>query len=302
MENQPANSEKGGNIKPARSKTPVILFVTTAILATALIAVGILYFVQKNNMVEMENVLTEEKDSLANELVLLMHGYDTLKTNNDTLNAKLVEEQEKIERLLSINASNAQLIRTYKKEIGTMRDIMKSYIVQIDSLNTRNKLLVAENIEIKEQISRFEQSNQELSKVREELSTKVEIASVIQAKDIRPTPLNQRRKETDRISRMVNLMVCFTLRENAIVEAGSKTIYMRVLRPDSLLVTVSPDNVFQAGGENLIYTESRTVDYLNQDVEVCIYVDNNGDFIEGTYSVELYLEGELIGTGSFMLK
>lgn len=302
MENRPVNSEEGKSVKPSRSKTPVILFVTAAILATALIAVGVLYFVQKNNMAEMEKVLTEEKDSLANELVLLMHGYDTLMTNNDTLNARLAEEQEKIERLLSINASNAQLIRTYKKEIGTMREIMKSYIVQIDSLNTRNKLLVAENIEIKEQINRFEQSNQELSKVREELSTKVEIASVIQAKDIRPTPLNQRRKETDRISRMVNLMVCFTLRENAIAEAGSKTVYMRVLRPDSLLVTVSPDNVFQAGDEDLIYTESRTVDYLNQDIEVCIYVDNNGDFIEGTYSVELYLEGTLIGTGSFMLK
>ena len=286
MENQPANSNQDNTVKPVRSKTPVILFVTAAILATALIAVGVLYFVQKNNMVEMEKVLTEEKDSLANELVLLMHGYDTLKTNNDTLNAKLVEEQEKIERLLSINASNAQLIRTYKKEIGTMREIMKSYIVPIDSLNTRNKLLVAENLEIKEQISRVEQSNQELSKVREELSTKVEIASVIQAKDIRPTPLNQKRKETDRVSRMVTLMVCFTLRENEIAEAGSKTVYMRVLRPDSLLVTISPDNVFQAGDDNLIYTESRTVDYLNQDVEMCIYVDNTGDFIEGTYLVQ----------------
>jgi ribosomal protein L21 len=302
MDNKPVNSEQGNIVNPTKSKTPVILFVTAAVLATALIAVGVLYCVQKNNMVEMEKVLTEEKDSLANELVLLMHGYDTLKTNNDTLNAKLVEEQEKIERLLSINASNAQLIRTYKKEIGTMREIMKSYIVQIDSLNTRNKLLVAENLEIKEQINRVEQSNQELSKVREELSTKVEIASVIQAKDIRPTPLNQKRKETDRVSRMVNLMVCFTLRENAIAEAGSKTVYMRVLRPDSLLVTISPDNVFQAGDDNLIYTESRTVDYLNQDVEMCIYVDNNGDFIEGTYSVELYLEGALIGTGSFMLR
>jgi ribosomal protein L21 len=302
MENKPVNNEQGNIVNPAKSKTPVILFVTAAVLATALIAVGVLYFVQKNNMVEMEKVLTEEKDSLANELVLLMHGYDTLKTNNDTLNAKLIEEQEKIERLLSINASNAQLIRTYKKEIGTMREIMKSYIVQIDSLNTRNKLLIAENLEIKEQINRVEQSNQELSKVREELSTKVEIASVIQAKDIRPTPLNQKRKETDRVSRMVNLMVCFTLRENAIAEAGSKTVYMRVLRPDSLLVTISPDNVFQAGDDNLIYTESRTVDYLNQDVEMCIYVDNNGDFIEGTYSVELYLEGALIGTGSFMLR
>ncbi|MEZ5010884.1 MAG: hypothetical protein R2744_04450, partial [Bacteroidales bacterium] len=131
---------------------------------------------------------------------------------------------------------------------------------------------------------------------------KVEIARVIQAKEIYPSPLNKKRKETDRVDRMVNLMVCFTLRENPIAEAGAKTVFMRVMRPDSLLVTISPDNIFEYNGENLIYTESRTVDYLNQDVEMCIYVDNNGDFIPGTYSVELFLEGEKIGTGSFMLK
>lgn len=302
MENHSINHEKEKNIKPVREKAPVILFVTAAVLATALIAIGVLYFVQKNKMVEMERVLTEEKDSLANELVLILHGYDTLKTNNDTLNAKLVLEQEKIERLLSINASNTQLIRTYKKEIGTMREIMKSYIVQIDSLNTRNKILVAENLQIKEQISLVEQSNKELSKDRETLSSKVEIASVIQAKDVYPSPLNKKRKETDRVDRMVNLMVCFTLRENAIAEAGSKTVFMRVIRPDALLITISPDNIFKYGDDNLIYTESRTVDYLNQDIEMCIYVDNNDDFIKGAYQVELYLEGALIGTGSFILK
>ena len=302
MENQSINSGEGKNIKPVREKTPIILFVTAAVLATALIVIGILYFVQKNHMVEMEKVLTEEKDSLANELVLILHGYDTLKTNNDTLNAKLVQEQEKIEKLLSVTASNAQLIRTYKKEIGTMREIMKSYIVQIDSLNTRNKILVAENLQIKEQITKVEQSNQELSKDRAVLSSKVEIASVIQAKNIYPSPLNKKRKETDRVDRMVNLMVCFTLRENAIAEAGSKTVFMRVIRPDALLITISPDNIFKYGDDNLIYTESRTIDYLNQDIEMCIYVDNNGDFIKGAYQVELYLEGALIGMGSFTLK
>jgi len=298
-QNQPGEVK---NPLPPKKKAPVGLFVLTGILVTALAAVVVMYFVQKNNMIEMEMILTEEKDSLANELVLLMHGYDTLKTNNDTLNAQLVLEQEKIKRLLSINASNAQLIRTYKKEISTMRDIMKSYIVQIDSLNTRNKLLLAENIQMRDQVTRVEQTNQELSKVKEELSSKVEIASVIQAKDIYPSPLNKKRKETDRVDRMVNLMVCFTLRENPIAEAGTKTVFMRVIRPDGLLVTISPDNIFQYQEENLIFTESRIVDYLNQDIEMCIYVDNNGDFIQGTYTVELYLEGELIGIGGFLLK
>ncbi len=285
-----------------KKKSPVGLFVLAGILAIALIGMIVSYFIQKNNMIEMEQILTEEKDSLTHELVLMIEAYDTLKSDNDTLNAQLTIEQEKIERLLAINASNAQVIRTYKKEITTMREIMKSYIVQIDSLNTRNKILVAENSQIKEQITKVERSNQELSRAREELSSKVEIARVIQAKDIVPQPLNKKRKETDRIDRMVNLMVCFTLRENPIAEAGKKTVLMRVLRPDGLVVTTSPDNLFEYNGETLIYTESRTVDYLNQDVELCIYVDNNGDFIEGNYTVELYLEGSLIGTGEFILK
>jgi len=284
-----------------KKRHPVGLYVLAGMLATALAALIIIFFVQRNNMIEMEIFLTEEKDSLANELVLLKYGYDTLMTDNDTLNAKLVAEQKKIERLLAINASNAQTIRTYKKEISTMREIMKSYIVQIDSLNTRNKILITENTQIREQMSRVERNNEELTRVREELSSKVELASVIQAKDILPQPLNKKRKETYRLSRMENLMVCFTLRENPIAGAGKKTVYMRVVRPDGLVVTRSPDNLFVVGDDTMIFTESRTVDYLNQDVEMCIYVDNSGDFIEGNYTISLYLDGIEIGAGAFIL-
>ena len=65
----------------------------------------------------------------------------------------LQKQKNKIVQLLSVNASNVQLIKKYKSEITTMREIMKSYIVQIDSLNTRNKMLVSENTEIKQQIT-----------------------------------------------------------------------------------------------------------------------------------------------------
>ena len=290
------------NIASVKKSKTGGLFVIAAILGTVLVAMIVLFFVQRHNMIEMKTILTEEKDSLTNELVMLLYGYDTLKTNNDTLNAKLEAEQIKIERLLAINASNTQTIRTYRKEITTMRQIMKSYIVQIDSLNTRNKFLIAENLEIKQQINMVERTNLELSKVKEELSSKVEIASVIQAKNIICQSLNKKRKETERLDRMVNLRICFTLRENPIAEAGKKVVYMRVARPDGLIITKSPDNIFEAGEETLIFTENRTVDYLNQDVEMCIFVDNNGDFIKGNYNIDLYLEGEKIGSGSFMLR
>ncbi|HNX85166.1 MAG TPA: hypothetical protein PKK03_12015, partial [Bacteroidales bacterium] len=281
---------------------PIVMIVSTIILTLGLIALVVLYYNQKSKMVEMEQVLTEEKDSLANELRMMMYGYDTLKTTNDTLNAEIQRERTRIQKLLEVNASNAQLIRKYKAEISTMRDIMKSYIVQIDSLNTRNQILTAENVEIKQQMTAVQETNVELEKVKEELTSKVTVASVIQAKDVVAVALNKKRKETDELRNLDKVRVCFTLRENPIAAAGNKVVYLRVVRPDQLVITPSPDNLFEVKGEQLIFSANRAVDYANSDIEMCIFLDNTGDFIPGTYNVELYLDGEKIGTGAFTLK
>jgi len=289
------------SVQGTKKSSPIGLIAISIILAGTLVFLVFMYFDQKNKMVEMETILTQEKDSLANELRLMVIGYDTLKTNNDSLNAGLEKERERIVQLLSINASNVQLLKKYKSEISTMREIMKSYIVQIDSLNTRNKFLVAENTEIKQQITQVQNTNTELSKVKEVLSTQVEIASVIQAKDIIAVSLNKKRKETTRINLLDKLRICFTLRENPLAKAGQKDVYMRVIRPDSLVITSSPDNLFEYKGSKIIYSANRALDYMNQDIDMCIFVDNTGDFIVGNYSVELYLEDNIIGRTNFML-
>jgi Tfp pilus assembly protein PilN len=288
-------------VQGPKKSTPAGMIVTSIILGVALVFLIYLYFDKKNKMIEMETVLTQEKDSLANELRHMVVAFDTLKTNNDTLKAGMEKQKNKIVQLLSINASNVRLIKSYKSEITTMREIMKSYIVQIDSLNTRNKMLSSENSEIKQQITQVRNTNTELSKVKEELSTKVEVASVIQAKNIAAVSLNKKRKETTRINLLDKLRICFTLRENPLAKPGQKDVYMRVIRPDSLVVSSSPDNLFEYKGNKIIYSANRQVDYLNQDIEVCIYLDNNGDFIIGNYSVELYLEDNIIGRTNFML-
>jgi len=296
---------ESNNSKPlekfSKKLKPSNMIAITGVLVILLLLLVFMYFSQNNKMVEMERVLTEEKDSLTNELRSMIQAYDTLKTNNDTLQAGLNRERERIVQLLSINASNAQLIKRYKSEISTMREIMKSYIVQIDSLNTRNKMLVAENTEIKQQMKQVRNANTELSKVKEALTDKVEIASVIQAKDVIAVPLNKKRKETTRISLLDKIRVCFTLRENPIAKAGEKEVFMRLIRPDSLVITTSPDNLFEYKRSKIIYSANRVVDYINQDIEICIYMDNTGDFIVGTYSVELYLEDNIIGRTTFLL-
>ncbi len=284
-----------------KKSTPIGMVALSIILAAALIFLVVMYFDQKNKMVEMETVLTEEKDSLANELKRMIAAYDTMKTTNDTLNASLEKEKNRIIQLLAINASNAQLIKKYRSEITTMREIMKSYIVQIDSLNTRNKMLVAENVQFRQEIAKVQNTNVLLEREKEALTSKVVTASVIQAKNIVAAALNKKRKETNRINLMESLRVCFTLRENAIAQAGQKEVFMRVIRPDSLVITSSPDNIFDYKGNKMIYSEKRMADYMNQDLEMCIFLSNTGDFITGNYSIELYLENNMIGRTTFML-
>ncbi|MFN8242057.1 MAG: hypothetical protein U0X39_15060 [Bacteroidales bacterium] len=295
------DSKESKAVSSGSKGTPVFLIFATVVLTLALAFLIFSYSSQKRKMVEIETVLTHEKDSLANELRKMIHGYDTLRTNNDSLNARLDREKERIRQILAINASNIQLIRKFRSEITTMREIMKSYIVQIDSLNTRNKILVAENQDIKQQINQVQKTNVELNKAREELSSKVEIASVIQAKDVVAVALNKSSKETTRLDRINKIRVCFTLRENPIAKAGNKTVYLRILRPDSLAIASSPDNLFDFNGTKMIYTASRQAEYLNQDIDVCIFVDNTGDFVIGNYKAELYLEGNLIGGCTFMI-
>jgi hypothetical protein len=160
---------------------------------------------------------------------------------------------------------------------------------------------MAENVDIKQQISEVQNSNVELTKAKEELTSKVTVASVIQAKDINAVTLNKKRKETTRLNLIDKLRICFTLRENPIAAAGEKEVFMRVIRPDSLVITTSPDNLFDYKGNKLVYSASRLVDYMNQDIEMCIFLDNTGDFIVGNYSVELYLENNIIGRTTFAL-
>ena len=88
---------------------------TNLIMMAVIVVLGITFFFMRHNMVEMNSALTEEKDSLANELRKMAYAYDTLRTTNDTLNAGLEQQKEKIVKLLEINASNTQLIKKYKK-------------------------------------------------------------------------------------------------------------------------------------------------------------------------------------------
>ena len=284
-----------------KKRTPVLWIISVILLA---VAIGYLWYtysdLKKQSALEKAE-LERQKDQLEVELMEIYGQYDSLKSENDTMNLKLQAEQARIEKLLKINANNVYKIRMYEKELGTIRKVLKSYVVQIDSLNLANQALRAQNLEVRQELQRVETERQELTEVREELSSKVEIASILSAKNIIIAPLNKRSKEINKTDKVEKLRVCFTLRENPILEPGPKIIYMRVIRPDDVILT-SGVNYFDYQGEQTVYSASREVSYENVDVDMCIYWNNDGQLLPGSYKVHLYADGHEIGSSSFGLR
>jgi len=267
-------------------------------------AIGYLYYNYselKKESAAKEAELVRQREQLEDELLGIYDQYDSLKSENDTMNLKLLAEQERIEKLLKVNANNVYKIRMYEDELGTIRKVLRSYIIQIDSLNQANIALRTENIEVKKQLSKTEKEKEELSEEKEELSEQVEKASVLSAKNLVISPLNKRSREKFKTSNVEKIRICFTLRENTIIYPGTKTIYIRITRPDDVILT-SGVNLFEYQGEQIVYSGKRDVEYENVDVDMCIYWTNDGQLIPGSYSVTLYADGNDIGSSTFSLK
>jgi len=293
------------NNKPKAGSLQIILIILTA----ALVIVTVIFFVQKkknkdmiSKLQEYSNMVEEKKDSLENELNNIIVKYDSLMTDNDSINGMLVAQQDKIKRLLSLRVSDADKIKKYENELGTIRDVLRSYIVQIDSLNTRNQILVAENKQLKNKNVESENKNQQLQAEKEQLTNIKNTATTLVAANLAAVPINKRGKEKDKSDKIDKIRVDFVVRANAVAEAGPKVIYLRIVRPDSIALGATDAGVISVGDQQIPFSASREINYENKDVPVSIYWANNGDLISGNYRVELYAEGKKIGNSEFSIK
>lgn len=286
-------------------KPSTALIVLVIVLAVAVVILGYKYFTESRQLgqtTEEKAILEDVKSDLEKQLRDMIVEYDSLKTTNDSVNGLLVREQDKIKNLLRMQATDAEKIRKYQGELETLRKVMRSYIVQIDSLNTRNRELTAENIQVKEQLTTAETQNVELSKEKEILNTQVQLAKVLSAKNIVVTPMNKSDKSNTKVSKVAKVKVCFTVRENALSEAGTKDVYLRIIRPDEVVLPAGSGETFEFNGEQVIYSAKRQLEYENKDIDMCIFWDKNADLIAGNYTIVLYAENYEIGSSTFTLK
>ncbi len=275
------------------------------ILSVILVALSILYFsIHRQQMLDNE-LLQADRDSIQNDLGRLMNDYDNLRVSNDSISASLSVERERADslmtRLKKERSWNLAKIKQYEREVGTLRTAMKDYIRQIDSLNTLNQKLISENVSYRKEISSANLRAEMAEEKAAELDNKVKVGSVLRARDIQLEALNDRGKAVSRIKNASRLRVDFVLSANELAMPGNKAIYLRIISPDGYVLTTEAMPSFEYEGERLTYSAMREVDYQNQDLEVGIYFTSSG-FAAGTYRMELYTEGRLIGQAQVAMR
>lgn len=292
--------QQGDAVKSIRGYRIVII-----ILSVILVALSVLYFSIHRQQMRDNELLQADRDSIQNDLGRLMTDYDNLQVTNDTITANLTIERDRADslmtRLKKERSWNLAKIKQYEKEVGTLRTVMTGFIRQIDSLNTLNKQLISENVTFRKEISSARLRADMAEEKAAELDNKVKVGSVIRARDIRLAALNARSKPVSRVKNAERLRVDFILSANELAEPGNKTIYVRITSPDGYVLTTEAMPTFEFEGERLSYSAMREVDYQNQDLEVGIYFNSTG-FTAGTYHVELYCEGRLIGQSQIVMR
>jgi hypothetical protein len=278
------------------------------LLSVLLVAVVILLFWQRSEHAEVTAQMKQEKAAIETELNGMVLRYDTLKKNNSNLNIQFEGAQTKVKDLLTeieqIKSTNFRQISKYRDEMNTLRKIMRDYVVQIDSLNQKNQRLMTENSSVKQEVTEVKTQNQALEQEKKKLEQTVTIAATLEALNLKAAGINKRGKEQTKASKTESIKVDFTLGKNLTAKRGTKNIYLRIQRPDQLLLTKSDKDLFKFEGLNIPFSATREVEYEGMDLPVSIYWDNTGQpaLISGQYTIDLFADGNNIGTTSLEVR
>lgn len=281
-----------------------------AVIILILVIAGAAYYIfhQQQQMEEMTQSFDLEKEMMAddlNELSLQYEGYK-FSVSNDSLVALLTTEQAKVQRLMeelrTVKSTNAKEIARLKKELATLRKIMRNYVIQIDSLNRANEQL---KVEKNEAVKKYRQASTRaasLKREKEKLTERVTLASKLDATSISVTPVNSRGKLAKRIKKMEQFVINFKIAKNVTAPVGEKVVYVRIMKPDDDILVKSRGDVFTFEGKDINYSIKKMIEYEGEEVPVTMYWNIEEFLSPGTYRVDIFADGNLIGQRSFTLE
>ncbi len=284
-------------------KTKIILSIVTLLVAAV---VGFLIYTLREKMLESQQMLElaeMDKREMENEYEQFAMQYNEMMTqiNNDSLVQQLEIEQKRTEELLEelrrVKSSDAAEIMRLKKELATLREVLRSYVLQIDSLNRMNEALTQENTNLKTQNEQARQHISNLSSQNESLSDKVAIASQLDATGIYAEGRNKKGKAAKKIKDVKKFVIGFNIARNVTTATGIRSIYVRITTPTGDVL--SKGGTFAYENRQLEYSIRKDIEYTGEEQSVVVYWDVAEALSAGNYRVDIFADGHNIGTTHF---
>lgn len=280
-------------------------------LVGVLLIAGIVYLTlslrqQRQENQEMQALAEMDKKEMENEYQSFANQYSEMKTQitNDSIVAQLTAEQEKTQRLLAelrqVKSTDAREIARLKKELATVRAVLRSYVIEIDSLNRLNQNLQAENTRVRGQYEEATRQIEGLNTEKASLSEQVAIASQLDATGISLTPMNKRKRSTDNLKKARALQLNFSIAKNVTAPRGNKTIYVRITTPTG--ATLGGGGSFNYENRTLQSSMQKTIEYTGQETPVTLFWNVSQALVGGTYRVSIFADGNMIGSRNFNFK
>lgn len=285
------------------------IFAALLILLTAAI---VLLLVQNNrqkgDIAAMEEMMAFEKEQLESEYEDLAMQYDgyNITISNDSLMQELAHEKQRVQDLLEelriTKATDGRKIAALKKELATLRAVMREYVAQIDSLNRENIQIKQENQEVRQQYQAAQAENQSLAEEKSRLTEVVNRAAMMEITNFTMTALNKRDRPTTRFSAIQKLQFDFVIAKNITATPGEKTVYMLLRRPDGDLMLKSDNHTFAFENSRQPYSLKSDFDYEGESLSRTLYWPVEEILQEGLYTAEFFIDGNMVGSFVFSLK
>ena len=261
---------------------------------------------QKQVVQDMEELAELDKQEMENEYERFTMQYSEMKTqiNNDSIIAQLTAEQMRTQKLLEelkqVKANDAREITRLKKELATVRAVLRDYVYQIDSLNRLNQNLMAENSRVNAELNERNAQVAGLNSEKASLSEKVAIAAQLDATGISMQMLNKRGKPAKKLKDLAQFRVSFNIAKNVTASNGNRTVYVRIQNPGGN--TLSGGGSFAYENRNIECSAKKVIEYTGEETPVTVFWNMSQMLEAGDYRVSIFVDGNMIGTKTFSFK
>lgn len=261
---------------------------------------------KERELEELRQLAELDKREMENQYAEFASQYGELKKSvkDDSLIVRLNEEQARAEALLkelkNTKANSSAEILRLKKELATVRAVLRDYIRQVDSLHQINQALIGERDEALAAAERTRAENSNIQAENTQLNEKVAIAAQLNATGVSVAPLKKNGKTAKRSKDVARFSISFTIARNVTAAAGNRTVYVRLLKPSQQVVGQAGN--FQYENRSIGYSAAKTVEYTGQETRVTLYVPVSEYLSAGNYTAYVFADGQMIGSGSMNMK